>query len=150
MNEARFWSMIEDAWASTGGWNRECKALVAGQLSDEQLTQLLGALDDVVRSLRANLERLNANDLLMFDRILERKLWDIDRREIQRFTGGSDDGFLYARGFIVAAGCDFYNAVNTTPERARKGAECEEMCYLSYHVYEEKFGEMPKSDISRE
>ena len=86
----------------------------------------------------------------MFDRILERKLWDIDRAEIQKFTDGSDDGFLYARGFIVAAGRDFYDAVNATPERARMDIECEDMCYLSYHVYVERFGEMPRSDITRE
>jgi len=142
--------MIEDAWVSTGGWSDERRALTAGQLSDEQLTELAGALDDVIPALRASLQRLNQDDLLMFDRILERKLWDIDRAEIQKFTDGSDDGFLYARGFIVAAGRDFYDAVNATPERARMDIECEDMCYLSYHVYVERFGEMPRSDITRE
>jgi hypothetical protein len=126
MNEARFWSMIEDAWVSTGGWSDERKALAVGQLPDEQLADLVGALDDVIPSLRASLQRLNQDDLLVFDRILERKLWDIDRPEIQKFTDGSDDGFLYARGFIVAAGRDFYDAVK------------------------ERFGEMPRSDITRE
>jgi hypothetical protein len=150
MNEARFWSMIEDAWVSTGGWSQERQALATGQLSDGQLTELVGALDDVIPSLRASLQGLNQDDLLMFDRVLERKLWDIDRAEIQKITDGSDDGFLYARGFIVAAGRDFYDAVNTTPERARMDIECEDMCYLSYHVYVERFGEMPGSDITRE
>lgn len=150
MNEARFWSMIEDAWVSTGGWNQERKALAAGQLSDGQLGELVGALDDVIPSLRASLQGLNQDDLLMFDRILERKLWDIDRAEIQKFTDGSDDGFLYARGFIVAIGRDFYDAVNTTPERARMDVECEDMCYLSHQVYVERFGEMPSSGITRE
>ena len=28
--------------------------------------------------------------------------------------------------------------------------ECEELCYLPTHVYEQRFGEMPRSDISRE
>jgi hypothetical protein len=28
--------------------------------------------------------------------------------------------------------------------------ECEEMCYLSWRLYDEKFGEMPPSDICRE
>jgi hypothetical protein len=150
MNETRFWSMIEDAWASTGGWSDKRKALATGQLPDGQLTGLLGALDDVISSLRDSLRRLDQNDLLAFDRILERKLWDIDRAEIQKITDGSDDGFLYARGFIVVAGRDFYDAVNATPERALVDVECEEMCYLSYHVYVEKFGKMPRSGITRE
>ncbi len=150
MNEAKFWSMIEDAWASAGSWNDERQALAAGQISDEQLAELQGALDEVIPALEASLEELNQDDLLAFDRILERKLWDIDRAEIQQFTDGSDDGFLYARGFIVAVGRDYYDAVNATPERARMDFECEDMCYLSYHVYDERFGEMPRSEISRE
>jgi hypothetical protein len=150
MNEARFWSMIEEAWASAGGWTDARKALAAGQLPDDQLPEIVGALDDVIPSLRTSLQELNQEDLLMFDRILERKLWDIDRAEIQKFTDGSDDGFLYARGFIVAAGRDFYDAVNAMPERALTDVECEDMCYLSYHVYVEKFGVMPRSDITRE
>ena len=31
-----------------------------------------------------------------------------DREEVHDVTDGSDDGFLYARGFILAAGRDFY------------------------------------------
>jgi hypothetical protein len=34
--------------------------------------------------------------------VLERTLYDIDRADIQAVTDGSDDGFLYARGFVVA------------------------------------------------
>lgn len=150
MNEERFWSMIEDAWASAGGWNDEREELASGRLSDEQLSELLGGLEEVVPALRTSLQGLSQDDLLMFDRLLERKLWDIDRAEIQAFTDGSDDGFLYARGFIVASGRDFYDSVNATPERAVMDAECEDMCYLSYHIYVEKFGEMPRSGITRE
>ena len=150
MDETRFWQMIEHAWASTGGWSDERKALAAGQLPDDQLTELADALDQVIPALRDRLQELNQNDLLAFDRILERKLWEIDRAEIQEHTDGSDDGFLYARGFIVAAGRDYYNAVNATPERAQMDVECEDICYLSFHVYSEKFGKMPKSDLSRE
>jgi hypothetical protein len=28
--------------------------------------------------------------------------------------------------------------------------ECEEMCYLPFHIHEEKFGAVPQSGISRE
>ncbi len=49
------------------------------------------------------LDKLPAEELLAFDRILERNQYDIDCAEIHENIDGSDDGFLYARGFIVAA-----------------------------------------------
>jgi hypothetical protein len=150
MNETQFWLIIEDAWSDVGGWYQERGQLANGQLPDDNLDTLANALDEFIPALRVRLQSLSQDDLLTFDRILERKLWDIDRAEIQEITDGSNDGFLYARGFIVAAGRDFYEAVNTTPARARTDVECENMCYLSYHVYKEKFGEMPRSGISRE
>ncbi len=93
---------------------------------------------------------LSAAELLAFDRILEKKLYEIDRAEIQEHTDGSDDGFLYARGFVVAAGKGYYDAVNAKPSIALMDFECEEMCYLSWHIHNEKFGDVPQSGISRE
>jgi hypothetical protein len=40
--------------------------------------------------------------------------------------------------------------VNANPAIAISDLECEEMCYLSWHLYQEKFGEMQPSGISRE
>ncbi|MET8089612.1 hypothetical protein [Micromonospora sp. NPDC005220] len=58
------------------------------------------------------------------DPVVERKLHDIDREDIHEVTDGSDDGFLYARGFIVALGRAYYEAVRTRPagraERRRR------------------------------
>jgi hypothetical protein len=89
---------------------------------------------------------------LSLDRVLERKLHDIDRADIQAVTDGSDDGFLYARGFIVAMGRNFYDAVASDPQVAVRDAECEEMCYFFAHLYRERFGEFSDtgSGISRE
>jgi hypothetical protein len=84
---------------------------------------------------------------------LERKLYDIDRADIQERTDGSNDGFLYCRGFIVVIvgiGRGYYEAVRANPDRAVMDAECEVMCYLSWHLYRDKFGEVPPSGISRE
>jgi hypothetical protein len=95
---------------------------------------------------------LPGGELTSLDRVLERKLYDIDRADIQAVTDGSEDGFLYARGFIVAMGRDFYDAVASDPEAAVLGAECEEMCYFFADLYRERFGEFPEtgSGISRE
>jgi hypothetical protein len=150
MDESRFWSLIESAWQAVGGKTRTRLKLAEGKLSEDRAETLVESLEEVIPALQAQLDQLSAEELLAFDRILERKLYDLDRAEIQEHTDGSDDGFLYARGFIVAVGKGYYDAVNAKPATALMDLECEDMCYLPWHLYREKFGEMPASDISRE
>ena len=150
MDDNRFWAMIETAWQAVGGKTKSRQKLADGKLSEEKAEELVESLDEVIPALREQLDQLSAKDLLAFDRILERRLHEIDRAEIQEHTDGSDDGFLYARGFIVAAGKGYYDAVNSKPSVALMDLECEEMCYLSWRIHKEKFGALPKSDISRE
>ena len=150
MDEERFWTMIESAWQAIGSKTKTRQRLAAGKQSDQDATELAHTLEEVIPELRDQLGRLSAEDLLAFDRILERKLYDIDRAEIQEHTDGSEDGFLYARGFIVAMGRGYYDAVNKKPSVALIDIECEEMCYLSLHIHEEKFGRVSLSSISRE
>jgi hypothetical protein len=152
-DEARFWALVEAAWAQCGAEaNRVRRALAArsgpgGGLSavDNALPVFLGALADQCRA-------LPGGELISLDRVVERKLYDIDRVDIQAVTDGSDDGFLYARGFIVAMGRDFYDAVAGDPQVAVLEAECEQMCYFFAHRYCERFGQFPEtgSGISRE
>ena len=151
MDEARFWSMVEDAWRAAGGQVQARGKLAAGKLSEDKAEALQEAMDDdMVPALEAQLRLLPADELLAFDRVLERKLYDLDRAEVHEHTDGSDDGFLYARGFIVAAGQAYYDAVHAAPSVALMDLECEAMCYVSWNVYREKFGDMPASGICRE
>ncbi len=151
MDDKRFWSFIESAWKAAGGMAKARQKLAEGTLSDEKAEELVEALDEVMVELREQLEKLPKDELVAFDRALEKKLYDIDRAEIQKHTDGSDDGFLYARGFIVAVGKGYYDAVHAKPDTALMDMECEEMCYLSMHVHRERFGkDIPLSDISRE
>ncbi len=150
MDDTRFWALIETAWQAVGGKATARQKLADRKLSEDEAEELLESLEDVIPALREQLGKLSAADLLAFDRILERKLYDIDRAEIQEHTDGSDDGFLYARGFIIAAGKGYYDAVNANASVALMDLECEEMCYLSFHVHEEKYGDVPQSGISRE
>jgi hypothetical protein len=150
MEESQFWSMVETAWQAVSGKVKERRHLATGSLSEDRAEELVETVEEFIPALRVQLEQLSAEELLGFDRILERKLYDIDRAEIQERTDGSNDGFLYCRGFIVAAGQAYYNAVNTDPDIAMMDLECEEMCYISLHLYEGKFGRMPASGISRE
>lgn len=150
MDDDRFWAMIETAWLAVGGKAKARQKLAAGKLSEDKAADLEEAMDGVTEALAAQLRLLPADELLAFDRVLESKLYDLDRAEVHERTDGSDDGFLYCRGFVVAAGRGYYDAVNVTPSVALGDRECEAMCYLSWHLYEEKFGQAPASAISRE
>lgn len=150
MDEGLFWSTIEAAWEDAGSLARERALLAAGELSYEEAEAIAEAAGGMVEALRARLGALSAEDLMAFDRILERELYDLDRADVHEALDGSDDGFLYGRGFVVAAGRAYYDAVAAEPTRAHTDLECEEMCYVSWHVYREKFGDMPASGISRE
>ena len=139
MDEDRFWSMIESAWGAVGGKVKSRQRLAEGRLSGDARCSLRRRWRrHVVPALQEQLAGLPAEELLAFDRILERKLYDIDRADIQERTDGSDDGFLYCRGFIVGMGRGYYEAVRANPDRAVMDAECEEMCYLSWHLYHEQ------------
>ena len=151
MNDDRFWAIIEEAWQGVDDPDASRQALADGTLDEDAAMELATrSWTGFVPALHALLDRLPKEELLQFDRILERKLYDIDRAEVQEHTDGSDDGFLYARGFIVAAGRAYYDAVNADPSRAMMELECEDLCYLPVRVYGAKIGAMPLSGISRE
>ena len=124
----------------SGGW-RQPQLYALDAWTDEFLTHL--------RSLSAD---LSSDELTDLDRVVERKLYDLDRQEIHDHTDGSDDGFLYCRGFIVAAGQKFYQTVAADPAMAVLDAECEAMCYFFAHLHNARFVRYPDtgSNISRE
>lgn len=160
MNEQLFWSIIDDAWTSNVDllpFRQDILAMLDSSTAREKFDAKYGNKDPLipnVRSLLTSIQRsldlLSKDELHQFDMIMERKLYDIDRQEIHEHTDGSDDGFLYCRGFIVAIGKTYYDAVNRDPTHAMYDWECEEITYISWHLYTEKFGDMPRSGISRE
>jgi len=150
MDEERFWAIIEQAWKKVGGATVARQRLIADQFTEADLMALLDALDDLMPALRKQLYPLTAEELLAFDRILERKLYDIDRVDMHTRTEGTAKEFLAIRGFIVAAGRACYEAVSANPELAVPELDCEELCYMPMRMYEKQFGKMPRSEISRE
>lgn len=148
MDEARFWSLIAAAWPADERGSAPPQRAISGALEDD--AALYQAQQQMLAALTDTLKRLDADDLLAFDRILERKLYDIDRADIHEYTDGSDDGFLYCRGFIVSMGQQFYDLVRADPSRALMDFECGQLCYLPRWLYKEQFGPAPRSDISRE
>ena len=145
MNEDKFWVIIENAWPQGEKLNQFQAGVLRGELLLEYSLQ-----KQMLANLTSTFEQLGKDELLAFDRILAQKLYDIDRADIQEYTDGSDDGFLYARGFIVSVGHDYYELVHKDPSKAIMDAEFEEICYHSSRIYEQRFGTMPPFDVSRE
>jgi hypothetical protein len=97
--------------------------------------------------------------LIAFDHILERKLYDLDRQDVQEYIEGSDDGFLYARGFVLGLGKEFYDQVNVKPYLATQdqfvwydlSLGCPEICFVAQVLMQQKYNEgVPETNISRE
>ncbi|MCB9685186.1 MAG: DUF4240 domain-containing protein [Alphaproteobacteria bacterium] len=152
-NEERFWAWIESGWTTASPRVQAARKRLAGNDPDENDADVVsGALPEVIRRLEEEASAVDAPALIALDRQLERKLFDLDRAELQDVTGGSDDGFLYARGFVVVLGRGVWEAVNRDPERAVQDAECADVCYLPQRVYERRFGSYPgtASGLSRE
>ena len=158
MSEERFWELIEAAWAPLGDEvNQARRALVTRDPEGPgydlpAFTVVDKALGEFIGNLRGLAGGLGSDELADVDRVAERKLYDLDRADVHEVTDGSDDGFLYARGFIVALGRDFYAAVAADPRLAIEDADCESVCYLFAHAHHERFGGFPEtgSGISRE
>ncbi|WP_343950234.1 DUF4240 domain-containing protein [Nonomuraea longicatena] len=157
-DEERFWALVEAAWAPLGPSATEARQALARRDPAEDVwnNQALGLVDSMLPRFLdqlADLTReLPAADLVSLDRVIERKLYDIDRADIQEVTDGSDDGFLYARGLIVALGRDFYSAVARDPRMAVPDGECEDMPYFFSRLHHRRFASFPDtgSGISRE
>lgn len=153
--EARFWTLVESAWEGLGVEPASLRRALLDQdpaAGDADPYAIDSWLDPFLDSLGALCADMSAQDLTDLDRVVERKLYDIDRADVHEATDGSDDGFLYCRGYIVALGREYYEAVSVKPALAVMDAECEALCYFFAHLHAERFGEWPEtgSGISRE
>ncbi|MFD6563361.1 DUF4240 domain-containing protein [Micromonospora profundi] len=155
-DEARLWALIESAWAGLDAEALALRRAIAERDPDSDDDVRFYAIDDWLAPFLARLGalsgELSARELTDLDRVVERKLYDIDREDIHAVTDGSDDGFLYCRGFIVALGRAYYEAVRANPALALEDADCEDMCYFFAHLHNDRFGGWPQtgSGISRE
>ncbi|MFJ6198659.1 DUF4240 domain-containing protein [Micromonospora sp. NPDC092111] len=153
--EARFWGLVEAAWERLGPEPAALRRALLTRdpaLDDDGVYAVdawWSAFFDSLGTLCADLSGAELTDL---DRVVERKLYDIDRVDVHEVTDGSDDGFLYARGHIVALGREFYEAVRADPTRALPDGYVETICYYFAHLHDKRFGEWPQtgSGISRE
>lgn len=141
MTTASFWELIEAAWQDQPALlKKRDKAMAADDR--KTLTALADAIEDsVIEGFENRLYDLEREDLTAFIHILEERLYHIDRSDIQEGTDGSDDGFLYARCYIVAMGEAYYDAVDKDPSKAAPDAEAEGFGFTAYSVYADRFDE---------
>lgn len=151
-----FWSDIESAWSGIddGGSRALLSTSPPASSSErEDAAVTLGRhIDTMLNNLKVTLSRYSSAQLSVWDAHCERALYDIDREDVHEALDGSDDGFLYARGFVVAAGRKHYELVKEDPETwGVMDAEAESMCYFASHLHRELYGDWPaKTGISRE
>jgi hypothetical protein len=93
-----------------------------------------GREDEAVEPLQTALNVKSESELFGFEEALSQKLYSIDGESFADNagdSGGSDDGFLYARCFVVAKGHEFYEAVKSDSTRMPKSIEqwCESLLY---------------------
>lgn len=104
-----------------------------------------GREGDAVEPLQAALHMMSESELFGFEEALSQMLYAIDGEAFADNagdSGGSDDGFLYARCFVVAKGREFYEAVKADPARMPKSIEqwCEPLLYLHRAAWAEQTG----------
>lgn len=93
-----------------------------------------GNEDGAIHPLYEALTKKSEGELFAFEEQLAVQLYAIDGEVYADNAGdssGSDDGFLYARCYVVAKGREFFEAVKVDPARMPKSIEqwCESLLY---------------------
>lgn len=125
-------------------------------MTDEQFWTLVGAVDrdaldegDEEASLAPLVEALadsSAEDIKSFEDHLSTALYRLDGERYANeagISGGSDDGFLYARAYVVAKGRGFYESVLKDPAKMPKRVDywCESLLSVSASAWEASQGD---------
>jgi hypothetical protein len=139
MDEAQFWSLIEESAAKAGN-NRDAQVAV----------------------LRRLLRKLPPEEVAEFDRYFNQKVagaydWNLWGAAYLINGGCSDDGFAYFRAWLVSRGREVYTAALDNPDTLaavvdpdRDDYELEEIWYVSRAVYEELTGQqLPPSSVKQ-
>jgi len=131
-------------------------------MSDDEFWKLIGLISNEdeepdLSLLIESLEKCSPEELIGFQERFDfhhcrSYTWDLWGAGYIINGGCSDDGFDYFRGWLIAQGKDVFerslNDPDTLADVAKSDfAECEELLYVAWHVYEQKTGdEMPSND----
>ncbi len=94
------------------------------------------------------LSGLEIKQIESFQEHLSKCLYDLDGKKYADHagaSGGSDDGFLYVRCWVVAQGRAHYEKVLNNPEKMPNNSEqwCEEIVYVALEAWGLKTGNDP-------
>lgn len=141
MNEALFWELIEASWTDSPEDNEDRTDALETNDEDE-LLELGETISDVILAyFKVRLGALDQASITAFLRIMEEKLYHLDRSALHQYTDGDDEDFLSARAFIVFMGKEYFDKVDADPSLATADVDGEDFIYAAYDVYEEKFEE---------
>jgi hypothetical protein len=109
--------------------------------------------DAAVNPVTAELSTLPPPEILAFEEHLAQRLYSLDGRRYAEEAGessGSDDGFLYARCFVVAQGEAHFRRVVTEPALMPKSSDewCEALLTVARDAYERATGESADFETS--
>lgn len=110
------------------------KRVARSKLTEDDFWDLIDAInhtasdaDAIIEPLVKALAKRNAADIREFHQLLAHKLYLLDERRFAQRAGDGlgDDGFLYARCFVVAKGRRFYEQVMRAPPRFPRDVDLE-------------------------
>jgi hypothetical protein len=106
----------------------------------DQATLLRGDDEAAVEPLIEALAEFDESEIKSFQDTLAQCLYDLDGRayaDQAGESGKSDDGFLYARCYVVARGEKFYNGVKADPSRMPGSLDqsCESLLYAAQQAW---------------
>jgi len=124
------------------------RSLTRNNVTDSEFWNLIAEVDlsaldrrdeeEAVLPVRKALLKKTEAELVEFQEVLAQKLYAIDGEAYAKnagMYGFSDDGFLYARLYVVARGKEYYESVRSDPPRMPK-ASCESLLYVHKYAWE--------------
>jgi hypothetical protein len=138
IDERFMWQMIELAWTKAEASHAEKQAgslretILGGGIEDYDVAMrpFCWALDDLLT------ETVTKDGLLSFAQSFETQLFALDREDLCAHIGLGDDGFLDARGFIIAMGEAYFRRVTRAPRTALARASVEQAYMAVIRAYE--------------
>ncbi|WP_161961565.1 MULTISPECIES: DUF4240 domain-containing protein [Xanthomonas] len=107
-----------------------------------------GDEDRALASLTSALTAMEVTSIEAFHEHLSQHLFAIDGEKYAENAGDSgqsDDGFLYARCYVVACGEEYYSRVKRTPAEMQRSADqwCESLLYVAPNAWAAGSGRDP-------
>lgn len=128
----------------------------AARMTEGQFWEVIGAIDDpdgmsegrepeIADDIAARLRPFGVAELASFEELLAERLYRLDTRahcDAGGESSNSDDGFLYARCFVVACGRQSYQRVAADPAAMPKRADqwLEPLLFVAANVFAELTG----------